>query len=147
MQALESEFHSANDGSVTEKKKKSIPCQCFCRCTAATSMLFSLRRLCTFGEVSHAMILLIPFCILLHYFFMTWTKFNWKNLTFLERLYRLCGKVSATWTSWSVENFPITKLLWRSFLFNWILQHGTLMSFKPSEFILLCQDVERCIKL
>lgn len=77
---------------VSQEKKSSIPCRCFCRCTAATSMPFSLRRLCIFREVGHAMILLIPFCILLHYFFMTWTKFNWKNLTFLERLYRLCGK-------------------------------------------------------
>ncbi len=70
-----------------------------------------------------------------------------KILLFLKDCIGYVVKVSATRTSWSVENFPITKLLWRSFLLNRILQYGTCMSFKPSEFILLCQDVEWCIKL
>jgi hypothetical protein len=97
MQPLESEFHSANDGSVTEKKKAFLA-SVSADVQQQQSMLFSLRRLCIFREVCHAMILLIPFCILLHYFFMTWTKFDWKNL-FLKDYIGYVVKVSATWTS------------------------------------------------
>jgi hypothetical protein len=83
---------------VSQEKKKPFLASVSADVQQQQSTLFSLRRLCIFREVGHAMILLIPFCILLHYFFMTWTKFNWKK-KFLKDYIGYVVKVSATWTS------------------------------------------------
>lgn len=90
MQPLESEFHSANDGSVTEKKK-SIPCQCFCRCTATTKYAVLVKETLHFqrGGSCHDSTHTILHTPALFLYDLDQVQLEKK---FLERLYRLCGK-------------------------------------------------------